>query len=142
MVSTILVVAFAATVFEIIIASKWTWYRLLAGNNTLVNFAGSMALSYVLSAAWDMTGMIAGTAAMLSTLFTIPYYKGMAWWDAQGDEVKASIAAFRANWGKLFKDMIRVIEITFRIIIFPITLYRWVQKSLVTIKDLGRSSHA
>lgn len=143
MISTIFVVAFSAVIFEVAIATKWKWYRMAAGSNVLVNFAGSMALSYIISAAWDMTGLIAGTAAMMSTFMTVPYYKLSAWYETQDWDVSEKWAEFQTNWGELLKDFIRVLEITIRGLTLPLRAYRrvhiGVKRVVYTVKEVRAS---
>lgn len=129
---TIFLVACVAAAFEIGLASKWRWYRIAAGNNLLVNLGGSMAISYVLSAAWDVTGLIAMVSALLSTLMTIPYYKVAAFWDTVGrkrlDEARLRLMYFRerweTNWKELISKSIRTTEVLLRVFTFPLNVYR------------------
>lgn len=125
MFTTIFLVALTSTIFEVAIAHKWTWYRRMASGSILVNLAGSMALSALVGWAYGMVGLIAGVAAMLSTLMTIPYYKCMLWWDKEGERLTESFHRTKENWLGLWRDLVRMVEITIRIITAPLRAYRW-----------------
>jgi hypothetical protein len=140
MLITIFVFALVAAGFEIAIAGKVPLYRRFAGKYLIVNLAGSIALSFALAAMFGATGLIVMAGGMLSTLMTIPYYKGMEWWDTNGENFKKKTVELRENWSVLMADLLRLVEITIRIITFPLRVYRaisdFIKKSNETVQSI------
>jgi hypothetical protein len=79
MLSFAIILAFVSFIFEMLIASKFPIWRKLAYSSKLANLALSLLLSYILGIAFGAAGLTVMTAALLSTLMSIPGYNYLAW---------------------------------------------------------------
>ena len=79
MLSFAIVLAFASFIFEMLIASKFPIWRKLAHKSKLANLTLSLVLSYVLGELFGAAGLLVMTAAIISTLLSIPGYTYLAW---------------------------------------------------------------
>ena len=74
-----IILAFASFIFEMLIASKFPIWRKLAHKSKLANLTLSLILSYVLGELFGAAGLIVMTAAIISTLLSIPGYTYLSW---------------------------------------------------------------
>ena len=79
MLSFAIILAFASFIFEMLIASKFPIWRKLAHKSKLANLTLSLVLSYVLGELFGAAGLLVMTAAIISTLLSIPGYTYLAW---------------------------------------------------------------
>lgn len=79
MLSFAIILAFASFVFEMLIASKFPIWRKIAHKSKLANLTLSLVLSYILGILFGAQGLIVMTAAIISTLLSIPGYTYLSW---------------------------------------------------------------
>lgn len=145
-----IILACVSTIFEMMIASKLKIMRTLAAKYELVNLIISLGLSYVLGVLFGVTGLIAFFAAILSTLFSIPGYKFLAWrYDSEtammygGDAMPEKIQNIKNSFKTKFtilKDLMKILMFIAKVITAPLRAYRKVRGFLVQQK--GRMAKA
>lgn len=122
------ILAFASFIFEMLIASKFSIWRKLAHKSKLANLTLSLILSYVLGELFGAAGLIVMTAAIISTLLSIPGYTYLSW-NYDTDTAKALPEKSRYKHEeikvkKLGADLYTLGKGTAKIITIPIWLPR------------------
>ena len=145
MFSFAIILALASTAFELMIAAKIPVWRRLSHQSLVFNLANSMVLSYLVGIMFGAAGLIAMTAGIFSTLFTIPGYKFLYWcYDsphahAHGGNMlthyRQCWIAIKLKWGQSLRDLATVIYKTIRIITFPIWFTRACMLKLQAFKS-------
>ena len=74
MFSFVIILALSSTAIEMLIAAKFPIWRRYAHKSKLINLTLSLGLSFVLGELFGAGGLIAMTAAILSTILSIPGY--------------------------------------------------------------------
>jgi len=130
----VFMLAIASTVFEMLIASKFPVWRKIAHKSKLANLAMSIFLSYILGAAFGAAGLIAMTAAILSTLMSIPGYAYLSWnYDtpkAQALPEKSRYQHGSKKWKQIGSDTVKVTYGTLKVVTAPVWIPRKIYKSI------------
>jgi hypothetical protein len=134
MLTFVFLLAFASFAFEMLIASKFPLWRKLAYKSKLANLTMSILLSYLLGIAFGAAGLITMTAAILSTLMSIPGYTILAW---NFDTPKAQALPERSRyqheskkWKQVGSDTVKMTYGTLRVITAPVWISRKIYKSI------------
>jgi len=130
-----LILAFASTAFELMLAAKIPPLRRLSHKNITFNLANSMVISWVVGIMFGAAGLIAMTAGILSTLMSIPGYHLLYWMydspQAQangGNQLryqKQKIKNEFGKWSAAIGDLFNLIYKIIRIITFPFWFIRY-----------------
>jgi hypothetical protein len=126
----VIILAVASTAIELMLAAKIPAWRKNAHKYKLVNLGFSIVLSFVIGILFGAAGLIAMTAAILSTIMSIPGYKVLHWrYDSPtavqrgGDQV-----AYHVNrWKQVISDFFKLVYKILRIITFPFWAFRAVR---------------
>lgn len=134
MLTFVFMLAFASFVFEMLIAAKFPFWRKLAHSSKIANLAMSVFLSYILGIAFGAAGLIAMTAAILSTLMSIPGYAMLAWnFDtpkAQALPEKSRYQHGAKKWKQVGSDTTKVAYGTLKVVTAPVWIPRKIYKSI------------
>lgn len=140
----VIILAFASTAIEMMFAAKIPAWRRNAHKFKMVNLVLSVALSFVLGVLFGAAGLIAMTAAILSTILSIPGYAILHWaYDSPeaiargGDQFayhKAHFQEIKAHWGEVLSDLGKVIYKILRIITAPYWMARAVVRKYKQVK--------
>lgn len=130
-----LILAFASTCFELMLAAKIPPLRRLSHKNITFNLANSMVISWVVGIMFGAAGLIAMTAGILSTLMSIPGYHLLHWMydspQAQahgGNQLqyqKQKMSAGFEKWKVALNDLGSLIYKIIKIITFPFWFLRY-----------------
>lgn len=133
-----MVLATASFLVEMMIASKVPLMRQLAKNNLLVNLAISLGLSYIIGMMFGAIGLTAMTAAIISTLMSVPGYAFLEWtYDSEkahaegGNRIKhkkEQVQVTAKKWTQTLSDFFKIIYGILKVITFPI----WIIRSIST----------
>ena len=126
--------AIASFLVEMMIASKVPLMRQLAKNNLLVNLAISLGLSYFIGTMFGAIGLTAMTAAIISTLMSVPGYAFLEWaYDSEkahaegGNRIKhkkEQVQVTTEKWTQTLSDFFKIIYGILKVITFPIWIIR------------------
>lgn len=126
--------AIASFLVEMMIASKVPLMRQLAKNNLLVNLAISLGLSYFIGIMFGAIGLTAMTAAIISTLMSVPGYAFLEWaYDSEkahaegGNRIKhkkEQVQVTTKKWTQTLSDFFKIIYGILKVITFPIWIIR------------------
>lgn len=132
MLSFALILAVCSTAFEMIIASKWDWWRTKAAHSLLVCGVGSIVLSYVLGVAFGAHGLIGMTAGIMSTVMSAMCYPILELYLKHKTEIAGYKTRSRAwlerniqtlaDFGRFLMSIVRLVTLPFRIIRFFMNL--------------------
>lgn len=125
MLTTIFTIAFFSALFEVLIAQKVPTFRRWSGQNLIVNLVGSMLISYACGVAFGGSGTIMASAALISTIMTIPYYKAASWWYDQGGH--QAYLRLKARWVSLLGDFAQLIHAVIRFLTIPVRVARYIR---------------
>lgn len=138
MLTFVFLLAIASFAMEMTIASKIPAMRRIAKNYVLANLAISIGISYSIGILFGAVGLIAMTAAIASTLMSIPGYQYLYWCHdspqalAVGGNMyahtKSQLKTSISKWGVLMKDFKRIVYVTLKTVTFPI----WFTRSIVS----------
>lgn len=130
--------AIASFLVEMMIASNIPLMRQLAKNNLLVNLAISLGLSYIIGTMFGAIGLTAMTAAIISTLMSVPGYAFLEWaYDSDkahaegGNRIKhkkEQVQVTTEKWTQTLSDFFKIIYGILKVITFPI----WIIRSIST----------
>lgn len=136
MLSFAIILAIVSTAFEMIIASKWTWWREKAAHSLLVCGLGSVLLSYALGTLFGGHGLIAMTAGVMSTVMSACCYPILNYWLKHKEAISNttqklhnSIDSAAAAWQRnrqTLKDLCHLLMVIARFLTFPFRLIRWI----------------
>jgi len=130
MFSFMLVLAFAASAFELTLASKFPAWRRAAKRNKAINLILSISLSFIIGLMFGAAGLIVMTAAILSTILSIPGYAFLEWaYDSpEAQKHGGNLIKYYSDKTKtVTKDTLHLIYKILRIITFPI----WASRSIL-----------
>lgn len=126
--------AIASFLVEMMIASKVPLMRQLAKNNLLVNLTISLGLSYFIGIMFGAIGLTAMTAAIISTLMSVPGYAFLEWaYDSEeahaegGNRIKhkkEQVQVTTKKWTQTLSDFFKIIYGILKVITFPIWIIR------------------
>lgn len=130
MFSLVIMLAIASTVVELTFASKFPAWRKAAKRNKAINLAVSIALSFILGVLFGAAGLIAMSAAIISTVLSVPGYIFLEWaYDSPAAAKRGGnqIKYYSDRWKVAISDLVNLIYKIIKIITFPI----WATRSLV-----------
>lgn len=115
--------AIASAVVELVFASKFPAWRRAAKRNKAINLTISIALSFILGILFGAAGLIAMSAAIISTVLVIPGYAFLAWaYDSPQAQTHGGnlIKYYTDKWKQVLSDFANLMYKILRIITFPI----------------------
>ena len=121
--------AAASTAIELMLAAKIPSWRKNAHKYKLVNLVLSVLLSFVIGIMFGAAGLIAMTAAIISTILSIPGYSILHWmYDSPQAQARGGnqYIYYKNRWKQALVDLGNMIFKIIRIITFPI----WMARSL------------
>lgn len=121
--------AIASFVFEMMLAAKIPSWRQNAKRNKIVNLVLSVLLSFIMGVLFGAAGLIVMTAAIISTLMSVPGYAFLYWnYDSPqaqargGNQIQhmkvTTITNFR-KFKQVVSDIGKMIYKIMRVITFP-----------------------
>lgn len=126
--------AVASFLVEMMIASKVPLMRQLAKSNLLVNLTISLGLSFIIGTMFGAIGLTAMTAAIISTLMSVPGYAFLEWaYDSEkahaegGNRIKhkkEQVQVTTKKWTQTLSDFFKIIYGILKVITFPIWIIR------------------
>jgi hypothetical protein len=122
--------AIASFVFEMMLAAKIPAWRQNAKRNKIINLVLSVLLSFIMGVLFGAAGLIVMTAAIISTLMSVPGYAFLYWnYDSPqaqargGNQIQhmkvTTIKSYR-KFKQAFVDLANMIYKIIRVITFPI----------------------
>lgn len=123
----VIILAIASTAVELMLAAKIPAWRKNAHKYKLVNLGLSIILSFVIGILFGAAGLIAMTAAILSTIMSIPGYKVLHWrYDSPAAQAHGGdLLQYHVNrWVQVVKDIFKIVYKILRILTFPMWAYR------------------
>lgn len=132
-----LILAITSTLIELLIASRFKWWRQKSHDNKLFNVLNSLFLSFLIGLAFSASGLIAMGAGVISTLLTIPGYQFLHWnYDSPMAQKHGGnmMLHLKSKWFQTIKDFFTLVYKILRIITFPIWGTRWAVTKLKAIK--------
>lgn len=130
MLTFVLILAVASSAIEMMFAAKIPAWRKAAKKYKLVNLIASLVLSYILGVMFGAAGLIAMTAAIFSTILSIPGYIFLEWaYDSpQAQKHGGNLIKYHKDrWSTVISDFFVVVYKVLRVITFPI----WATRSLI-----------
>lgn len=130
MLSLVVMLAIASTIIELAFAANFPKWRQAANNNKAINLTISVVISYILGVAFGAAGLIAMSAAIISTVLSIPGYAFLHW---AYDSPRAKrhngnlLKHYTDKWKQVLTDFAEVIYKILRIITFPI----WATRAVI-----------
>jgi hypothetical protein len=130
MLSFVIILALASCTIEMMLASKIPAWRKAAKKYKIFNLFASLGLSYTIGTMFGAAGLIAMTAAIFSTILSIPGYAFLEWvYDSPQAQQRGGnlIAHHKSNfkttytrWKIVLGDLSTIVYKVIRIITFPI----------------------
>ena len=133
MFSFMMSLAIASAVVELVFASKFPAWRKAAKRNKAINLTISIVLSFVLGTLFGAAGLIAMSAAIISTVLVIPGYVFLEWaYDSPQAQARGGnlVKYYTDKWKQVFSDFAKLMYKILRIITFPIWGARLVVEKL------------
>lgn len=127
MFSFAIILAVASTAIELMIAAKIPAWRRNAHKFKLFNLAMSVILSFVIGIMFGAAGLIAMTAAIMSTIMSIPGYSFLHWmYDSPQAQARGGnqYRYYKNKWKQVIVDFFNIIYKILRVITFPIWGFR------------------
>lgn len=131
MLSFVFILAFASCAIEMMFAAKIPAWRKAAKKYKIFNLIASLGLSYIIGSMFGAAGLIAMTAAIFSTILSIPGYIFLEWaYDSpQAQKHGGNLIKYHKDrWSTVMSDLMTLIYKVIRVITFPI----WATRSLIT----------
>lgn len=132
-----MMLAIASAIVELTFASKFPAWRRAAKKNKAVNLAISIALSFALGLMFGAAGLIAMSAAIISTVIAVPGYAFLEWaYDSPQAQAKGGnqLKYYSDKTKTVLTDLTRLIYKILRIITFPIWGFRIIVEKYKSIK--------
>jgi len=130
MLTLMIMLAFASTIVELAFAANFPRWRQAANNNKAINLAISIVISFVLGMAFGAAGLIAMSAAIISTVLSIPGYAFLHWaYDSpRAKKHNGNLLKYYSDkWKQVLSDFATVVYKVLRIITFPI----WATRAII-----------
>ncbi len=130
MFTLVIMLALASTIIELTFAANFPKWRQAAKRNKAINLTISVILSFILGLMFGAAGLIAMSAAIISTVLSIPGYIFLEWaYDSPKAKKKGGnlIKYYSERWKRVLADFAEVVYKVLRIITFPI----WATRALV-----------
>lgn len=130
MFSFMMLLAIASAIVELTFASKFPAWRKAAKRNKAINLAISLALSFVLGIMFGAAGLIAMSAAIISTVIAVPGYAVLEWAYDSPEAQKHGGNLFKyyaERWKIAMSDLVKLIYKIIKIITAPI----WITRAII-----------
>jgi hypothetical protein len=130
MLSLVIMLAVASTIVELTFAANFPRWRQAANNNKAINLFISIVISFILGMAFGAAGLIAMSAAIISTVMSIPGYAFLHW---AYDSPRAKkhngnlLKHYADKWKQVLTDFVNIVYKVLRIITFPI----WATRAVI-----------
>jgi len=118
-----LMLALSSTIIEMSLAVKFPVWRKLAKKNKTINMVISITISFVLGIMFGAGGLITMSAAMISTVLSIPGYAVLEWaYDSPRAAQRGGnqFEYYNKRWKQALADLAQLTYKVIRIITFPI----------------------
>lgn len=138
MFSFVIVLALASSAVELMLAAKIPAWRRSAKKYKLINLSFSILLSFLLGMMFGAVGLIAMSAAVISTIMSIPGYSLLYWAYDSPDALAKGGNKFKYysdKWKQVLTDFVNLMYKIFRIITFPIWATRLVFQKFTEAKN-------
>jgi len=138
MFSFVIVLTLASFLFEMLLAAKIPSWRQNAKKYKMFNLIISVFLSFIMGVLFGAAGLIVMTAAILSTLLSIPGYTFLYWcFDSPQAKLHGGnqYDYYKKQFVTVISDFIKLIYKILRIITFPI----WGSRALMNKYKAFRS---
>ena len=132
-----IMLALASTIIEISFAAKVPVWRKAAKKNKTINMIISILLSFILGILFGAGGLIAMSAAMISTVLSIPGYAFLEWaYDSPQAQKRGGnqIEYYNKRWKQALADLVQLTYKVIRIITLPIWATRNAIIKINTVK--------
>ena len=137
MFALVIMLSICSALVELTFASKFPVWRKAAKRNKAINLTISIVISFVLGLAFGAAGLIAMSAAIISTVLVIPGYAFLEWaYDSPqaaqrgGNQLKYYSDKIKT----VISDLTRLIYKILRIITFPIWGFRIIVEKYQSLK--------
>lgn len=133
-----IMLALASTVIEISFAAKVPAWRKAAKKNKAINMIISILLSFIFGIMFGAGGLIAMSAAMISTVLSIPGYAFLEWAYDSPQAAKRGgnqMEYYSKRWKQALADLVQLTYKVIRIITLPIWATRNAIIKLNSIKS-------
>jgi uncharacterized membrane protein len=123
MLSFMIMLAIASTVVELSFAARIPAWRRMAKKNKAFNMTISIGVSFLIGIMFGAGGLIAMSAAIISTVFSIPGYAFLEWaYDSPMATAKGTnlINYYIQRWKQVLADLMQLLYKVLRVITFPI----------------------
>lgn len=130
MLSLVFMLAVASTIVELAFAANFSRWRQAANNNKAINLSISVVISYILGVAFGAAGLIAMSAAIISTVLSIPGYAFLHWaYDSPRAQKHNGnlLKHYTDKWKQVLTDFVAFVYKILRIITFPI----WATRAVI-----------
>lgn len=134
----VIILAVASTAIELMLAAKIRAWRRNAHKYKVVNLGLSVFLSFIIGILFGAAGLIAMTAAILSTIMSIPGYSFLHWmYDSPQALARGGnqYLYYKNKWKQLIIDFVNLIYKILRIVTFPIWGTRAVVKKFRSVRN-------
>lgn len=130
MFSFVIILALSSTAIEMLVAAKFPAWRRHAHKSKLINLTLSLGLSFVLGELFGAGGLIAMTAAIISTILSIPGYAILNYAYDSPKAAQHGGNLFAYKWAKWKQALIDLGNLIYKIIRF-ITAPIWITRNVV-----------
>lgn len=130
MLSLVVMLAISSSIVELAFAANFPRWRQAANNNKAINLTISVIISYILGVAFGAAGLIAMSAAIISTVLSIPGYAFLHWaYDSpRAQKHNGNLLKHYTNkWKQVLTDFAEFVYKVLRIITFPI----WATRAVI-----------
>jgi len=136
--SFVIILTLASFLFEMLIAARIPSWRQNAKKYKMFNLIISVFLSFVMGALFGAAGLIVMTAAILSTLLSIPGYAFLYWcFDSPQAHINGGnqYQYYKTKTVTVISDLIKLVYKILRIITFPIWGTRFLMQKYRAIRS-------
>jgi len=134
MLSFVILLAVMSSIFEGMLAARIPLLRKIGYKSKLANLMISIIISYNLGVAFGASGLIAMTAAILSTIMSIPMYMYLYWnYDtpkAKSLPEKSRYQHGTTKWKEVGSDTLKMTYGTLKVITAPVWVSRKVYRKI------------
>lgn len=133
-----IVLAIVSFIFEMMLAAKIPAWRKNARRNKIINLTLSVLLSFVMGVLFGAAGLIVMTAAIISTLMSVPGYS-ILYWCFDSPEAQRhggnQYQYYKKKTVTVISDFLKLMYKILRIITFPIWGSRFVMQKYKAFKS-------
>ena len=139
MLSFVILLAVMSSLFEGMLAAKIPILRKIGHKSKLANLMISILISYILGVAFGAGGLIAMTAAILSTIMSIPVYTYLYWnYDspkAKSLPEKSQYSHQAKKWKQVGADTVKMTYGTLKVVTAPIWIPRGIYRKFKPVRS-------